>query len=66
LEVSGQLGYMLKKEKQPATKEDIQTLIQLIQNGQLAPKSNQSANPTDIFTVVANPGASPSIPRYLQ
>ncbi|WP_144509798.1 DUF421 domain-containing protein [Bacillus sp. FJAT-22090] len=35
LESSGQLGYTLKSEKQPATKADIQKLIQLIQNGQM-------------------------------
>lgn len=31
LEVSGQLGYQLKAEKQPATKEDIKKLISLIE-----------------------------------
>lgn len=33
MEVNGQLGYHLKENKQPATKEDIQQLVQLIQNG---------------------------------
>lgn len=49
IESNGQLGYSLKKEKQPATKEDIQSLIQLIQNGQLIQQSNQPAFQDNIF-----------------
>ena len=32
IEVSGNLGYQLKLEKQPATKEDIQRLIDILEN----------------------------------
>lgn len=49
LESSGLLGYMLKQEKQPATKEDIQQLISLLQNGQMVNKSTQ-AETDNIFT----------------
>jgi uncharacterized membrane protein YcaP (DUF421 family) len=53
LEVNGQLGYMLKKEKQPATKEDIQNLIQLIQTGQLTTRTNQLTElEENIFTEI--------------
>jgi uncharacterized membrane protein YcaP (DUF421 family) len=53
LEVNGQLGYMLKKEKQPATKEDIQNLIQLIQTGQLTTQTNQLTDlEENIFTEI--------------
>ncbi|MBV7505535.1 DUF421 domain-containing protein [Bacillus sp. sid0103] len=31
IEVSGELGYKLKSDKQPATKQDIQNLLQLIE-----------------------------------
>ncbi len=41
LEVNGRLGFMLKKEKQPATKEDIQNLIQLIQTGQIPMQTSE-------------------------
>lgn len=49
IESSGQLGYMLKPEKQHATKEDIQQLISLLQNGQLA-NQTQPAQVENIFT----------------
>jgi uncharacterized membrane protein YcaP (DUF421 family) len=53
MEVNGQLGYTLKKEKQPATKEDIQNLIQLIQTGQLSIQNEQSTDSEEnIFTEI--------------
>ncbi|RHW37532.1 DUF421 domain-containing protein [Lysinibacillus yapensis] len=48
LEANGQIGYTLKLEKQPATKEDIQKLIHFIQSGQLVKANNQSQD--NIFT----------------
>ncbi|WP_391119166.1 DUF421 domain-containing protein [Psychrobacillus sp. L3] len=53
LEVNGQLGYTLKKEKQPATKEDIQNLIQLIQTGKLSAQTEQATDSEEnIFTEI--------------
>lgn len=53
MEVNGKLGYTLKKEKQPATKEDIQNLIQLIQTGQLSTQAEQSSDSEEnIFTEI--------------
>jgi uncharacterized membrane protein YcaP (DUF421 family) len=64
LEPSGQLGYMLKPEKQPATKEDIQQLISLIQNGQTG-NQNKQAESNNIFdeTVMKKKDNGPT---YLQ
>lgn len=54
IESNGQLGYMLKSEKQYATKEDIQMLKSLIESHQSKP-SNESANTSNnIFTEVKN------------
>ncbi len=65
IESNGQSGYSLKKEKQPATKEDIQSLIQLIQNGQLIQQSNQPAFQDNIFIETLNKDDSDS-PSHLQ
>ena len=65
IESNGQLGYNLKKEKQPATKEDIQSLIQLIQNGQLVHHSNQPSIEDNIFIETLNNHSSDS-PTHLQ
>ena len=62
LEASGQLGYMLKESKQPATKEDIQRLISLIQNGQLGNKQPTTDN---IFTETLMDKQDDG-PKYLQ
>lgn len=52
IESNGQLGYMLKSEKQYATKEDIQMLKSLIESHHSKP-SNESATPANnIFTEV--------------
>lgn len=66
LEVSGQLGYTLKPEKQPATKEDIQQLIQAIQNGNYIFSNSHSQAQENIFTEVANKGSSTPPPEHLQ
>lgn len=63
LESNGQLGYTLKPEKQPATKEDIQNLITLVQNGQLLHTNNQAQD--NIFTEILNKNAD-VIPKHLQ
>ena len=63
LESNGQLGYTLKSEKQPATKEDIQNLIKFIQNGQLLNTNNQSQD--NIFTETLNKQTD-NIPKHLQ
>ncbi|MHC0039532.1 DUF421 domain-containing protein [Pseudoneobacillus sp. C159] len=67
LETSGQLGYTLKKEKQPATKEDIQNLVQLIENGlgRIMISNNQTSKQDNIFTEVLNKNSS-NIPKHLQ
>lgn len=62
IEPSGLLGYQLKKEKQPATKEDIQQLIQLIQSGNLtSPPSSTTGN---IFKEITT--ETPNPPERLQ
>ena len=51
LEANGQLGYYLKPEKQPATKEDIQNLLNFLQNGQNGHVFKQkNQNQHNIFT----------------
>ncbi len=63
LESNGQLGYALKPEKQPATKEDLQNLINLIQNGQLSNSNHQSQG--NIFTETFSKNTD-DIPEHLQ
>lgn len=65
LETSGQLGYTLKKEKQPATKEDIQNLIQLIQKGHITDLNNKISTKDNIFTETINKNSS-NKPNHLQ
>ncbi|WP_432362321.1 DUF421 domain-containing protein [Sporosarcina sp. UB5] len=64
LEPSGQLGYMLKPEKQPATKEDIQQLILLIQNGQMSNQPKQAE--TDNIFIETVTKKQNNGPDYLQ
>lgn len=66
MEINGQLGYMLKKEKQPATKEDIQNLIQLIQNGQTPTQTSELPDDKEnLFTKVINKDPlNPSPKKY--
>jgi uncharacterized membrane protein YcaP (DUF421 family) len=63
LEPSGQLGYMLKQAKQPATKEDIQQLISLLQNGQMETQNKVAADNIFSETVVKKQDDGPN---YLQ
>ncbi|MFC6038592.1 YetF domain-containing protein [Paenisporosarcina macmurdoensis] len=65
IETSGQIGYTLKKEKQPATKEDIQNLIQLIQKGYLTDLTNKTSPEENIFTETVNKNSS-NTPNHLQ
>jgi len=65
LEISGQLGYTLKQEKQHATKEDIQNLIILIQTSQLTNPNNQPSKQDDIFAETLNRKPS-DVPKHLQ
>ena len=64
IESNGQLGYTLKTEKQAATKEDIQNLINLVQNGQLLNTPKQSQN--NIFTETLNKKNTDDISKHLQ
>ncbi|WLR52700.1 DUF421 domain-containing protein [Bacillus tianshenii] len=69
LEPSGQLGYMLLENKQPATKEDIQQLMNLINSK--FPSTTQSSltsavNQTDLFTEVVQKENIPEPPPHLQ
>jgi uncharacterized membrane protein YcaP (DUF421 family) len=66
LESNGQLGYSLKSEKQPATKEDIQNLMKLLKNGQLMNPNNQTSNQKNIINETLNNKNSTDIPNYLQ
>ncbi|MGP4107961.1 DUF421 domain-containing protein [Virgibacillus sp. L01] len=58
IESNGQLGYMLKSDKQYATKEDIQMLKSLIESNQSNPPNETSKTKTgvsdNIFTEVKN------------
>ncbi|MFB0636974.1 DUF421 domain-containing protein [Bacillus rugosus] len=52
IESNGQLGYMLKSEKQYATKEDIQMLKSLIESQQSKPSNESTKTSNNIFTEV--------------
>ncbi|WP_226086596.1 MULTISPECIES: DUF421 domain-containing protein [Mesobacillus] len=69
IESNGQLGYMLKPEKQYATKEDIQMLKSLIESSQ-PPGNNQNSTPAsdsdNIFTEIKNQGHSKGHPEELE
>ena len=64
MESNGQLGYTLKPEKQPATKEDIQNLIALIQTGQTLNVNNKSKN--NIFVETITKKNTQEVPKKLQ
>lgn len=66
IESSGQLGYTLKKEKQPATKEDIINLMELIQKGHLYNSNNQISAQNNIFSEIDNKQQSTNINKHLQ
>lgn len=71
IETNGQLGYMLKPNKQPATKEDIQKLMSLIQLNQPTPPINvavpqREKSENNIFTEVKNNKHVNEPPKHLK
>ncbi len=64
MESNGQLGYTLKPEKQPATKEDIQNLIALIKTGQTLKTNNETKN--NIFVETITKKNTHGVPKKLQ
>lgn len=64
MESNGQLGYTLKPEKQPATKEDIQNLIALIQTGQPLDMNNETKQ--NIFAETITKKNKYEVPKKLQ
>ena len=64
MESNGQLGYTLKPEKQPATKEDIQNLIALIQTGQTLNMNNKTKH--NIFVETVTKKNTHDVPKKLQ
>jgi len=62
IEVSGNLGYQLKLEKQPATKEDIQRLINILEN---RIPNTEPFVPNNIFTELKHGHQNPH-PTNLQ
>lgn len=62
IEVSGNLGYQLKLEKQPATKEDIQKLIDILEK---RPPNTEPLVPTNIFSEIKHGHQNPH-PSNLQ
>lgn len=64
MESNGQLGYTLKPEKQPATKEDIQNLIALIQTGQTLETNNETKQ--NIFVETITKKNTHEVPKKLQ
>jgi len=63
IESNGQLGYTLIPEKQPATKQDIQNLIMVIQYGQLINTNTQAQDNLFTETISKN---NDNIPKHLQ
>jgi uncharacterized membrane protein YcaP (DUF421 family) len=70
LEPNGQLGYMLHSNAQPATKQDIQNLVELINSKMQFPQSNLQVNQSndieDLFTEINNEGHIKPLPDHLQ
>ena len=64
MESNGQLGYTLKPEKQPATKEDIQNLIALIQTGKTLDMNNETKQ--NIFVETITKKNTHEVPKKLQ
>ena len=64
IESNGQLGYTLKPEKQPATKEDIQNLIALIQTGKTLDMNNETKQ--NIFVETITKKNTHEVPKKLQ
>ena len=70
IESNGQLGYMLKPDKQYATKGDIQLLISMLQGTPTTPDAPNFSNSTDktenIFTEVKNNKHQQAPPKHLE
>lgn len=70
VEPSGQLGYLLKEQKQYATKEDIQKIINILNSMNIVQASptnqQQSIYGTDLFEEVKKRGHNPEIPKHLE
>lgn len=70
LEANGQLGYALYPQAQPATKQDIQSLVDLINAKLPYPQYNLQVNQIeqteDIFTEVSKKGPKHLPPKHLQ
>ena len=64
MESNGQLGYTLKPEKQHATKEDIQSLIALIQTGQPLNTNNETRH--NIFVETITKKNTADVPKKLR
>ncbi|MCR2823691.1 DUF421 domain-containing protein [Lederbergia panacisoli] len=66
VEVNGKIGYTLKPEKQPATKEDIINLIQLIQTGKMNSSIVSNESDGNIFKEITNKNHTEPPSSYLQ
>jgi len=66
IESNGQLGYMLKPNKQPATKEDIQMLLSIIQTNQPNSSIPTTSSSENIFTEIKNGKHIKDIPDDLK
>lgn len=73
IEPSGELGYMLKEEKKPATKEDVNKLMRevqqltlLIHTSQPFMALEQQINETNLFTEIKQNENIPAPPKHLQ
>lgn len=70
IESNGQLGYMIKPEKQYATKEDIQQLTSMLQK--ISPKSfmiesdQQPSGPDNLFNEIKHDGHVNTPPKHLK
>ncbi|GGM29927.1 DUF421 domain-containing protein [Paraliobacillus quinghaiensis] len=66
IESNGQIGYRLKPNKQPATKEDIQMLLSVIQTNQPNSSIPTISTSENIFTEVKNENHIKDIPDDLK
>lgn len=71
IEINGRIGYQLKPEKQPATKEDLQKLIQtlsesIIPSGGASIIKTQEQKPENLFTEVIKKDHFIPPPQQLQ
>ena len=66
LEASGELGYELKEEKEPATKEDMKKLMQWIEHRLSGDEKTSPADGNDLFTEVVKGHHAEAPSRHLQ